>query len=138
MTPDSASDFASEMYVAVVEEAPLWELPGGTTDLLSDGPVVHGPWAPTECAALITRWVKRGWVELYLPDLPSEWNLKTSGWQGRTERRGDYLVLARTDALELLQEPHRWTVNSADGQASLSKTVLGTSVAVSDWFAEAA
>ena len=131
--PDGVSDFENEMYVAVVEEAPLWELPLGTTDLEPNGPVVHGPWAPSECAALITRWVERGWVELYLPSVPAEWNLTPADWQTRSERRGDLLVLAHADALDLLRNPVRWKASSADGQASLSKTDVGMTLSVSEW-----
>jgi hypothetical protein len=126
------------MYVAVVEECPLWQLPGGTSDLLADGPVRHGPWEPRACANLIIRWLDRGWVELYLPDVPPQWELKPADWQVRAERRGAFSILGRADARQLLQDWHRWTVDSTDGQASVSRTDVGMRVPVDDWLAEAA
>jgi hypothetical protein len=126
------------MYVAVVEECPLWELPGGSTYLLADGAVRHGPWKPRACAELIIRWLDRGWVEQHLPDVPPQWELKPADWQVRAERRGAFSILARADAQQLLRDWHRWTVDSADGQASLSRTDLGMRVPVDDWLAEAA
>jgi hypothetical protein len=135
---DEHSDFINEMYVAVVEECPLWELPGGTTDLLADGPVRHGPWEPPACANLIIRWLDSGWVELYLPELPPQWELRPADWQVRAERRGALSILSRADARQLLQDWHRWTVDSADGQASLSRTATGMSVPLDDWLSEAA
>lgn len=73
---DEDRDFTNDMYVAVVEECPLWELPLGTTDLLAGGVVRHGPWESRACAELIIRWLDKGWVELYLPDVPPQWELK--------------------------------------------------------------
>jgi hypothetical protein len=131
-----ASDFINETYLALLEERPLWELPRGTTDLLADGPVRHGPWEPRACAELIIRWLDRGWVELYLPDVPSQWNLKPAGWQVRTERRGAFSILDPSDARQLLEDWRRWTVDSADGQASLSRTDVGMNVVADDWLAE--
>ena len=133
--PEDPSDFVNEMYAALVEEASLWELPGGTTDLLSNGPVTHGPWQPAECAGLIIRWVERGWVELYLPELPAQWDLQRSEWEPRAERRGELLILTRADSLDLLHDPNRWIVSSLDGHASLVKTDLGMTIGTNDWFA---
>jgi hypothetical protein len=133
-----AGDFINEMYVAVMEECALWQLPGGTTDLLPDGLVKHGPWAPHACSELIIRWLDRGWVELYLPEVPAQWNLEPAGWQARTDRRGAFSILDPDDARQLLQDWRRWTVDSADGQASLSRTDVGMNVPADDWLAEAA
>lgn len=121
------------MYAAVLEERPLWELPAGAIDLLPDGPVRHGPWEPRACAELIIRWLDRGWVELYLPDVPAQWDLEPAAWQVRAERRGAFSVLGRADARQLLQDWHRWTLGSADGQVSLSRTDVGMSIPVNDW-----
>jgi hypothetical protein len=134
---DEAGDFINEMYVAVMEECALWELPRGTTDQLAGCPVRHGPWEPSACAELITRWLDRGWVELYLPEVSPQWRLKPAEWQVRAERRGTLSILDPIDARELIQDWHRWTVDSADGQTSLSRTDIGMTVSVDDWLAEA-
>ena len=136
MVPQGVSDIENEMYVAVVEQAPLWELPKGSIDLEPTGPVVHGPWAAQDCAAVIERWVERGLVELYLPILPAQSDVLPADWQPRGEGRDYGLVLARADALALLRDPSRWTVETADGQASLSTTDLGESLELADWFAD--
>jgi hypothetical protein len=130
---EEAHDFVHQMYVAVVEECALWELPRGSTDMLPGGPVVHGPWDPDDCAELVMRWVERGWVELYLPDVPSRWELKEADWLGRAARRGGLLVLDRKDAMALLRDSTRWKVDGIDGHAALSRTELGMSVPASDW-----
>jgi hypothetical protein len=104
-----AGDFINEMYVAVMEERALWQLPGGTTDLLPDGSVKHGPWEPRACSELIIRWLDRGWVDLYLPDVPEQWNLKPAAWQARTDRWGAFSILDPDDARQLLQDWRRWT-----------------------------
>jgi hypothetical protein len=112
-------------------------LPVSETDHEREGPVRHGPWDPAECAALLTEWVERGWVELYLPDhLPDQWELTRAEWETRTELRNGFSILARTDALDLLRDPTRWTVGSADGQASVSKTDIGLVTPMSDWFSQ--
>jgi hypothetical protein len=125
------------MFVAVIEERALWELAGGTIEHLADGPSRHGPWEPRACAELITRWLDRGWVELYLPEIPPQWGLKPAQWQARAERRGTLSILDPIDARQLLQNWHRWTVDGADGQASLSRTNTGMRVPIDDWLVEA-
>lgn len=118
-------DFAEQMYTAVVEESPLWELPRGVTDLLPGGAVTHGPWDPAECGAAITCWLDRGWVELYSPG-----PLRA----GRQER-GTFCVLAEDDARRLLREPARWLVETPDGSVCLSRTDAGTAVDAEEWIA---
>lgn len=90
------------MYVAVAEGCALWELPGGSKDMEPDGPVVHGPWEPDQCSAVITRWLDNGWVELCLDVVPTGWNLQPAEWQGRAQQRDAFLVLAEGDARNLL------------------------------------
>ena len=126
------------MYVAVVEECALWELPRGATDLLPDGPVTHGPWEPRRCAELITRWLDHGWIELYLPDIPAGWNVPSATWQGRAAQRNAFLTLATEDARQLLQDPKRWTVETADGQVCLSRSDAGMTIDPRDWVNAAA
>ncbi len=130
---DDTLDFVNQMYWAVVEECALWMLPRGATDTLPGGPVVHGPWDPDDCAELVMRWVERGWIELYLPDIPSTWDLKEADWRGRATRRDEFLVLGPDDAMALLRDPTRWSVDSIDGHAALSRTALGMSVPATDW-----
>lgn len=124
-TAAARSRFASEMYLAVREESALWELPTGSTDLLRSGTVRHGPWAPRDCAAVIRAWMDRGWVELYLPELPPSWELRPARWLERAVHRGGFRVLATADAHDLLDDPTRWAMDDMDGQVCLSCTSTG-------------
>jgi hypothetical protein len=133
-------DFVSEMYALVIEEAALWEIPSGSIDLERAGPVVHGPWDPRECARVIDLWLVRGWIELFLPDLSqvsAGWNLTPAEWQGSGEKDGDFLVLTTSDARSLLSDPDRWTVDSIDGQVSLSRSETGLALPRQDWLSAA-
>ena len=62
-----AADFVNEMYLATVEECLLVELASGTVDMEPSGPVRHGPWDPSDCAAVLLVWLTLGWVELERP-----------------------------------------------------------------------
>jgi hypothetical protein len=124
-------------YAAVVEECPLWELPRGAKDLLPDGPVTHGPWEPSNCAELITRWIDRGWVELYFSELSEVWKLRPAEWQARATRRGAIWILDEGDARQLLREPSRWDVEAVDGQVCLPRSDEGRTTDPEDWIAAA-
>jgi hypothetical protein len=130
-------DFINEMYVAVVEECALWELARGSVDLLPEGPIEHGPWDPKACAAVVLRWTDAGLVDLYLPEIVEGWGIEPADWQAHAEQRGSFLVLAAVDARQLLAEPDRWTVESVDGHASLSRSDAGIATEHAEWITAA-
>jgi hypothetical protein len=105
-------DFFSQMEITCSEEAPLWEVPRGSTDLVGYESVVHGPWFPDDCARVLTRWFDLGLVGLYRPD-------------------SDTLIdVERADAYDLLRAPDRWTL---DNSPSLYVTEVGSSVPPREW-----
>lgn len=136
---EHSSDFINEMYVAVPEGCTLWELAAGATDMEPDGRVVHGPWEPHQCSAVITRWLDNGWVELHLDVVPAgwNWNLQPAEWQRRAQQRAAFLVLAEGDARHLLQDPQRWAVGTADGMVCLSISDAGRATDLKGWAAAA-
>src|SRR5690349_733164 len=79
---DELRDFLCQMEIAVLEETPLYEIPLGSIDRVTP-PVEHGPWPATTCAAVLRLWHTAGWIGLYLPDYPREWNIVSAEWCGR-------------------------------------------------------
>jgi len=84
MTGDEFMDLIDQMRLAVLEEAPLLQLPRGSTDDPSGRHVVHGPFEPNDCSTVLLIWFDLGWIELYLPDMPTEWALTNAEWEART------------------------------------------------------
>lgn len=140
---DEGPDFLRQMHLAVQEEAPLWEVPLGSTDLLPSGPVVHGPWEASECAFVLSRWLERGWLELYLPDHLGLWDMEPAEaeWFARTVALsvpgGRFHVLAVEDARKLLAEPTRWSLEHPDGHVCISFTTAGLNIDDGEWLAAA-
>jgi hypothetical protein len=135
--PDSYSDLVAQMRAAVREETALWQLPSGSTDLLASGNVVHGPWPARECSDVIAAWLRRNWIELYLPSLPDKWQLPGAEWRVRASYSEGFLLLANLDAEKLLRDPSRWTLDSEDGHVALSLASSSTDVEDSEWLAAA-
>jgi hypothetical protein len=65
MTGVERDDFLTELHAAVYEELSLWEVPGGSKDLLGKSEVVHGPWRPEDCATVLRLWWSAGLLALY-------------------------------------------------------------------------
>jgi hypothetical protein len=96
MTGEQFLDFANEMYVAVAEEAYLWELPTGSCDMEADGSVQHGPWRPEDCSAALVVGLTAGFLGCCVAgprkkrspvSRPlSSYGLRTSGLRGPTAR----------------------------------------------------
>jgi hypothetical protein len=115
MTGEQFLDFANEMYVAVAEEAYLWELPTGSRDMEADGSVQHGPWRLEDCSAALLVWFDGGLLGLLRcwPEdeaVPSE------------------------QAAELLRSPDEWA-QRPDGSMNVAvvATAAGLAVPVDDW-----
>lgn len=65
MSVDERDDFYRQLQLLVLEEAPLWEVPLGSRDLLPSGEIVHGPWSIAECAQVLVGWLDEGLIGLY-------------------------------------------------------------------------
>ncbi|RBY93684.1 hypothetical protein DQ237_17100 [Blastococcus sp. TF02-8] len=109
---DEPSEFVEQMYLAVVEESWLWEVPLGVSD--GRGGHDHGPWDPAECSRQLLAWFDAGLIELYAdppddaprPRSVREWR----AWNDGRSRRVPEPAVARA----VLAEPARWTGTSED------------------------
>lgn len=131
--PERYSDFIAQMRAAVREETALFELASGSVDRGASGDVVHGPWPASACSDVLSRWLRHSWIELYLPGPPDRWNLPEAEWRVRASRTGSSLFLAHHDAVDLLGDPSRWTLNSEDGHVALSLASAALNVNESEW-----
>ena len=115
MTGEQFLAFVNEMYVAVAEEAYLWELPTGSCDMEGDGSVQHGPWRPEDCSAALLVWFDAGLLGL-LRRWPEEASVPSE------------------QAAELLWSPDEW-VQRADGSMNVAvvATAAGEAVSVDEW-----
>jgi hypothetical protein len=115
MAGDQFLDFANEMYVAVAEEAYLWELPTGSCDMEDDGPVQHGPWRPEDCSAALLVWFDAGLL-------------------GLLRRWPEDEAVPSEQAAELLRSPDEW-VQRPDGSMNVAvvATTAGLAVPADDW-----
>jgi hypothetical protein len=127
---DADQDFLNQMHLAVLEECPLHEAPQGSVDLLAAGPVTHGPWPADQVAAVLRAWNDAGWITLYFRELPPSWDLTPAEWQ---QRLLPDRTLHPADAAHLLNQPHRWTIDRADGHVALCRTDLGDTIDYQQW-----
>ena len=115
-----SSDFVEQMYLAVVEESWLFEVPRGVGDEHDD--CTHGPWLAPDCSRQLLAWFDQGLIELYADppeDTPrprnrAEWQMWNNGYFLR--------VLEPSAARDLLANPERWTRESDDGFIHLCPT----------------
>ncbi|MCU1600235.1 MAG: hypothetical protein JWO22_944, partial [Frankiales bacterium] len=121
---DEYREFLSEMHAAVYEESPLYELPGGVTDLLPNGPVVHGPWLAEDCSRVMSHWHELGLLELY--------RYHSDGTTGPT--------VASDDARALLRDPSSWPGSGPgwDALVAVCVTEAGANLSFEDWLRSAA
>jgi hypothetical protein len=133
------TDLVSQMYLAVIEEGPLWSLASGVTDYLvsaaGQSGTVRG--LPTNAQHCSSAGSARDGLSFTSLKLPPGWRLQPAEWQKRAERRGAVAVLAAEDAHQLLLAPARWLVDTADGQACLSRTDSGMEHEATDWYTTA-
>lgn len=66
MSKGQHADFLEQLRWSALEEAPLWEVPLGCTDLVQGGPVEHGPWLPGDCSDVLVRWLDEGLIGLFV------------------------------------------------------------------------
>ncbi|WP_322921025.1 hypothetical protein [Nocardioides renjunii] len=126
-------DLVSEMFTLVMEQAALGEVTRAVTDLLGDGrEVVHGPWQPDECRAVLEPWHQAGWLDLVADAEPPS-GLADAPWRDRAARDGAYLVLDAADARALLAAPARWVAGTADGEVMLCVSDSGSAREYAEW-----
>ena len=128
---DDLGDLLSQMAIIVREEAPLHQIPVGTSDGLGDWAVHHGPWPASTCAAILLPWYRAGWIGLYFRDPPEGWEVVPAEWQSRLTGGED---LAAPDAYELLEHPERWIRHHADGHVQPYRTLEGEMTPRQEWF----
>lgn len=116
MTPLQFDDFAAQLRLSILEEAPLWEVPQGALDHVGSGRTVqHGPWRPSDCAEVLRAWLDGGLVELY-----------------RSPISGTPEDIDLSQARRLLSDTDQWTVdNIAD--VRLVATERGRARDFGDW-----
>ena len=112
MSDDERTDFLWQLALACREEAPLWEIPRGSTDLIGNTSVLHGPWSAGDCSRVLTNWLDGGLLGLY-------------------RREGDAIVdVDHADARDLLCASDLWTLNNSP---NLYVTDVGNSLTPDEW-----
>jgi hypothetical protein len=121
---DPVEDFLIQMHLALWENCALFELARGSIDAGGNESrhVVHGPWPADSCAAVLRLWFGEGWLGLYYPTLPRQWDLVSASWRGREGADG---TLVAADAEELLRHTERWVLGTDDGHVELFLTEDG-------------
>lgn len=122
MTDDEYLDFVKQLYFAVREESPLYEVPAGSIDMLTTGDVRHGPWRAEDCSRVLSVWHATGWVSLYRynddassgPELPARY------------------VSALIDDPEAWVRPQAWS-----DVVALMMTEFGAATPIDAWLIEA-
>ena len=123
------------MHALVWEEAFLHEVTSQVTDMLGEGrEVVHGPWTESECQSVLIPWHAAGWIEL-IADVDPPRHLTAAAWRDQASRTGAFFVLSANDAADLLGDPTRWVVGTADGHVMLCRTNDGDSREYAEWVA---
>jgi hypothetical protein len=122
------------MHGCTYEEAMLHELTWPVVYGTSDAAIVHGPWTPEECRAVLSSWFDEGWIELVAyADPPQHWNLVEADWRHNATAAGSHVVLAKSDARQLLADPTRWIDGSDDGMVMLCRSDEGMQHDFSEW-----
>jgi hypothetical protein len=124
--------FLEDMNLAVFDESPLHEVPGGWTWQQQGGEVQHGPWLAEDCAAVLRTWHAEGLLGLFYPVLPVTWDVAPAAWESRlTPER----FLSHTDAAALLARPDTWQIERSDGHVCLCPSGPGADRSLQEWVA---
>lgn len=114
-------DFAEQLFWAVVEESPLYEVPLGVTDIVDGRRHVHGPWVVTDCSEALLGWFDAGLLELY---------------RRQARARGPHLDVPHDEARRLLLDTTRWTLDDPGaGDVCLVPSEDGVKVDRVEWVA---
>lgn len=113
MSEPERLDFLAQVALSCDEEAPLRDVPLGSTDLVPGAPVRHGPWSPDDCAEVLKAWFSVGFIGLF--------------------RRGASQLddLGAIETLSVLSHSDLWTRQSYD--VCLYTTALGRSRSLDEW-----
>lgn len=115
MSDEAFEEFASELYVLVVEGAYLWEFAGGTIESTTEGTRRFGPWNAADCASALHLWLEAGFLTL-VRQWPEE------------------LPVREVEARRLLALPTTWHC-APDGSTNVSAeiTALGEATSYDNW-----
>jgi hypothetical protein len=131
-------DFRNEVFWAVQEGAFLFEVPGGATDLLPDGPVVHGPWDPDTCSSALLAWFEHGWLRLEVPpEQLFRWDDTRRQALSPDTSDPSWHVMDAHAAREVLRQPSLWTQEHPEGFLCLGLTATAPDATWRDLWTDA-
>lgn len=134
VTPDEWMDLILEARAAVVEQAFLFEVVLGSTEVRDGRQVRHGQWDPEACSTVLTTWFDLGWIDAYMPSEQMErWAKQPAAWMARLTPR-HHPRLGKPEARELLTRPSSWTEDRAEGWAALLATDSAPAADLNAWF----
>jgi hypothetical protein len=120
--PDEWMNLIYEIRAAVFEQAFLFEVPLGSTEIQDGREVRYGPWDPEACSTVLTIWFDLGWVGVYMPSEQVErWTGQPATWMFQLQT-SHHLMLGKAEARELLATPSSWAQDRAEGWAALLVT----------------
>ena len=134
MTPDDWMILICVIRTAVFEQAFLFEVVLGSTDVHDGHEVRYGPWDPAACSTVLTIWFDLGWIAVYMPsEQVDRWANQPAIWMSRLPP-SHHPMLGRTEARGLLTTPSSWTQDRAEGWAALMVTDSAPVDDVGVWF----
>lgn len=134
VTPDEWMDLIYEAHVAVVEQAFLFEVVRGSTEVRDGREVRYGPWDPEACSTVLTTWFDLGWIRVYMPSEQAErWAMQPAAWMAGLTR-GHHPMLRELEARELLATPSSWREDRSEGWAALLATDSAPIADLNVWF----
>jgi len=84
VTPDEWMNLIYETRAAVFEQAFLFEVLLGSTEVRNGQVVRHGPCDPDACSMVLTIWFDLGWVGGYMPsEQVRRWGKQPATWMSR-------------------------------------------------------
>ena len=115
----AAVDLREELLLAAIEEVPLWELGEAAGDAVEpDGTVWTRRRGRAPRSQILVSWLDRGVIDLFTY---ASWDFGSVSWPRRARRNGDFLVLDRADARELLIHHKGWDLPAPSSAVSLAR-----------------
>jgi hypothetical protein len=134
VTPDEWMNLIYEIRVDVLEQAFLFEVVLGSTEVRDGIEVRYGPRDPEACSTVLTIWFDLGWVGVYMPsEQVDRWAKQPATWMSRLTRN-HHPMLGKQDARELLTTPSSWTEDRAEGWAAVLATDSAPVAELNVWF----
>ena len=130
--PVSRMDLDEVLFLAIREEAPLWELPLGSECGMHGERVFHPPPDLADASSRLLGWLEAGLVELVEVTMPADWHT-FSGAERRRLSATWHQSVPRTRAREVLADPARWLFEHPDGLLALCLTDEGLAADAAAW-----